>query len=184
MLKRDFIRNIFGLLLIAGVFLGLRTFVFSTAKITEVESNTYLRTGDLVLINKKKELSLHDFVQYDVEGKTYIGRLIAEAGDSVVYMDDIFYRNNQAQDEPYLTSLKNQYVTNDMSPSFTDDFDLTTLTGQSLTNIPEGYYLILNDNRKNQADSRQFGLIKKSQIKGVVEFRLWPMDDFGFIRTE
>lgn len=184
MVKQDFIRNIFGLLLIGLIFLGLRTFVFSTVRVTDTESNTYLRTGDLVVVSKNKEPKLRNFVQYEVEGKTYIGRIIAEAGDSVTYMDDIFYRNNQAEDEPYLASLKAKHVTSDMSPSFTEDFSLSTLTGQTLTAIPDNHYLILNDNRQNKADSRQFGLIKKEQIKGVLAFRLWPMDDFGFITTE
>lgn len=187
MVKRDFIRNVLVLFFLGLIFLALRTFVFTTVGVTTEASNTYLRAGDLLVVNRQKTPKLRDFVQYEVAGKTYMGRLIAESGDAVTYMDDIFYRNNQAEDEPYLASLKSKYVTSDMSPSFTEDFSLATLTGQTgqtLETIPAGQYLILNDNRKNTADSRQFGLIKKEQIKGVVSFRLWPMDDFGFVTTE
>ena len=41
--------------------------------------------------------------------------------------------------------------------------------------ITKDSYLILNDRRENTKDSREFGLIKASQIKGVVEFRLSPL---------
>lgn len=183
MVKRDFIRNVLGLLLVLLLVVGLRLFVFSTASISEAESNSYLRAGDFVVINKNKTPKRLDFVQYSVQGKTYIGRIVAEAGDSVIYMDDIFYRNNQAEEEPYLADLRAAYTPADISANFTDDFDLASITGQNLTTVPEKEYLILNDNRQNQADSRQFGLIKQAQIKGVVDFRLWPMDDFGFIQN-
>jgi len=44
--------------------------------------------------------------------------------------------------------------------------------------------LVLNDNRKNVEDSRSFGLIDKKQIKGVVTFRVLPLNDFGFVKVE
>lgn len=184
MLKRDIFRNIFLASLVLLIFIGLRAFVFSIDKINESESNTYLRTGDLVLVTKNREPRRLEFVQYEVDGRSYIGRLVAEPGDSVTYMDDIFYRNNQAESENYLTDLRSKYLATETASMFTEDFNLATLTGQNITNLPEDSYLILNDNRQNKQDSRQFGLIKKSQLKGVVEFRLLPLDDFGFIKSE
>ncbi|HHK0080224.1 TPA: signal peptidase I, partial [Streptococcus pyogenes] len=50
--------------------------------------------------------------------------------------------------------------------------------------IPSGKYLLLNDNRQNKNDSREFGLIDKSQIKGVITFKILPLDQFGFIENE
>ena len=43
--------------------------------------------------------------------------------------------------------------------------------------IPEGYYLVLGDNRLNSNDSEEFGLIHESQIVGVVKYY---KNDFGW----
>ena len=50
--------------------------------------------------------------------------------------------------------------------------------------MPKGYYLVLNDDRQNTNDSRSFGLIKESQIRGVVTFKVLPLNQFGFITAE
>ncbi|MGT2925871.1 signal peptidase I [Streptococcus cuniculipharyngis] len=184
MLKRDFFRNIFLVGLILVGLLCLRVFVFSLDKISEAESNSYLRAGDIVLVTKNRSPKLREFVQYEVDGRTYIGRVVAQQGDSVTYMDDIFYRNNHPESENYLTALRSKYLASETASMFTEDFTLASLAGPQVTSIPQENYLILNDNRQNMADSRQFGLIKKTQIKGVIEFRLLPLDNFGFIKSE
>ena len=88
------------------------------------------------------------------------------------------------EDQSYLSSLKDAYAAADHQMSFTSDFTIQTITKDKYSQIPEDYYLILNDNRQNTKDSRTFGLIKKSQIRGVVSFKLLPLKDFGFIKTE
>lgn len=71
-----------------------------------------------------------------------------------------------------------------MGSLFTDDFNIATISKGKNTVIPSGKYLLLNDNRRNRADSRQFGLIDKKQIKGVVTFRVLPIDEFGFVEVD
>ncbi len=46
--------------------------------------------------------------------------------------------------------------------------------------IPEGYYLLLGDNRDGSRDSRDFGPIKKEAIVGRAWLRYWPPEQFGF----
>lgn len=43
--------------------------------------------------------------------------------------------------------------------------------------VPEGTYFVLGDNRNDSNDSRTFGFIEESQIKGKVIFRVWPIDE-------
>lgn len=185
MVKRDFIRNILlGLILIVIVIL-LRIFVFSTVKVDQASSNSYLKAGDLVTVKKNVEPNYKDFVVYTVKGKNYISRVIASEEQTVTYMDDIFYLNNKVENQSYIEKQKTAYLsTSPMGSLFTDDFNILTLSGGKANSIPKGKYLVLNDNRINRMDSRTFGFIDQSQIKGIVTFRVLPLKNFGFVEVE
>ncbi|AND79430.1 signal peptidase I [Streptococcus pantholopis] len=186
MVKRDFIRNLIIALIIILAALLLRIFVFSTVRIAESSANSYLHQGDLVTINKNVTPQYKDFVLYTVDGNDYVGRIVAEAGDSVTYMDDIFYLNNAVAAQNYIEEEKTAYLESAPAGSlFTEDFTLATIAkDDQKTVLANKEYLILNDNRRNTKDSREFGIIKSSQIKGVIRFRVLPLNQFGFIDVE
>lgn len=184
MLKRDFIRNILLLILAVLVFLILRIFIFSSYKITANDANSYLKTNDTVIINKNINPDYKDFVVYEVDDKDYVGRVVGLSTDTATFMDDIFYLNNSVEEEPYLTTEKTSYDAEGHQNPFTEDFTIESITANSASRIPKGSYLILNDDRRNTEDSRTFGLIKKSQIKGVITFRVLPISEFGFLAKE
>ena len=50
-----------------------------------------------------------------------------------------------------------------------------------LYKIPDGYYMVLGDNREHSLDSRNLGLIKRSEMVGRVVLRIWPPSKIGFI---
>lgn len=185
MVKRDFIRNIIIALIVIVIAILLRIFVFSTIEINKDSANSYLKAGDLVTIKRNIKPQYKDFVVYEVDDKEFVSRVIATGGQSATYMDDIFYLNNGIEDQNYIEKLKNDYLsTSPMGSLFTEDFNISTISKGNNTVIPEGKFLLLNDNRQNRADSREFGLIDRKQIKGVVTFRVLPLDDFGFIEVE
>lgn len=100
-------------------------------------------------------------------------------------MDDIFYLNNMVESQAYLEKMKTRYLNNaPLGTLYTEDFTISTITGDKYQKVPKGKYLLLNDNRKNTNDSRRFGLIDASQIKGLVTFRVLPLSDFGFVEVE
>lgn len=185
MVKRDFIRNIIiALIAILAIFL-LRIFVFSTFKVHEDAANSYLSNGDIVVVNRNRTPRYKDFIVYEVDGTFYISRVIATAGESATVMDDILYIDNEVQKEPYISQIKSEYLsTSDNQQAFTSDFSVNTITNDKYSDVPKGSYLVLNDDRQNTNDSRTFGLIKESQIRGVVTFKLLPLSKFGFITTE
>ena len=120
-----------------------------------------------------------------MKGKEYVGRVIGLGNDSVVYMDDVLYLNNKIKSEDYLTKAKEEYLAKATSTGyFTHDFTIQTLTKSNANKIPAQSYLILNDNRQDMEDSRMFGLITEKQIKGVISFRVLPLNQLGFIKTK
>lgn len=185
MVKRDLITNTLLLILTVLVLVCLRVFLFEPHTVTAEQANTYLQTDDYLVAAKLAKPDYKDFVLYEVDGKEYMGRVIAKEEDNPVYMDDIFYLNNQVESQSYLDGLRGAH--SDAQPvdnPFTADFTLSSLTGTAMTAIPKEQYLILNDNRQNLQDSRTFGLIKRSQIRGVVKFRVLPLNQFGFLDVE
>lgn len=186
MVKRDLILQTLLGAMIVLILVLLRLFVFSTYRVPEGEANTYLQKGDIVLVHAQKEIAYKDFVVYEVDGKTHMGRVVALPNESITYMDDIFYLNNDIEGQSYIESLKRDYLSNpNRENPYTSDFTVATLAkNPNIMRLPKDHYVILNDDRQNQADSRQFGLIDKKEIRGVVTFRLLPFKTFGFVEVE
>jgi signal peptidase I len=185
MVKRDFIRNIILILIAILIIFLLRIFVFSTFKVHEDAANSYLNNGDVVVVNQNRAPEYKDFIVYEVDGIFYISRVIATANQSVTVMDDILYINDVFEEEPYINDIKSQYLaTADNQTPFTNDFSIETITNNKYATVPNDRYFVLNDDRQNENDSRKFGLIKESQIRGVVTFKIYPLSQFGFIDSE
>ncbi|HEL1584466.1 TPA: signal peptidase I [Streptococcus suis] len=176
MVKRDLIKNIIlTISLILGL-VALRFYLFEPIQITAAMSNNYLKQNDVILTVKGAEVNYGDFVLYQVDNKEYVGRIIAKSGDTVTYMDDVFYRNNEIVEESYIEVAGHLEY-------YTEDFSITSLTNGQTDTVTENTYLILNDNRTNQEDSRTFGLIPAEQVIGRLTFRVSPLSEFGFIDT-
>ena len=79
----------------------------------------------MLLSIKNVEPQKKDFILYTVNGKEYIGRVIADEGKSVTAMDDFLYVNDKSVDEAYISKDKSAYLAT-VSPGnfFTDDFPL------------------------------------------------------------
>ncbi|MGO4939968.1 signal peptidase I [Fundicoccus sp. Sow4_D5] len=104
------------------------------------------------------------------EAKDYVKRVIGVPGDQIKYEGDQLYINNIAYAEPYLELKKEEYI-----HSFTNDFEVKEV-------IPEGYYFVLGDNRRNSTDSRELGLIEEADIYAELFFSYWPLDQMRVIR--
>ncbi|WP_304948434.1 signal peptidase I [Streptococcus sinensis] len=185
MLKRDLLRNVIIVAVLLAILVGLRLFVYTPYRITKQDANSFLAEDDLVLAEKTEKIPRGKFVLYEVNGKYYVGRIIAKENDKVTYMDNLLYLNDQVQSEEYIEKMREKYLASAASTGYyTHDFSIMDLKGAESDTIPEKSFLILNDRRENTKDSREFGLIKMTQIKGVVEFRISPLDKFGFVETK
>ena len=183
--RRDLIRNVIivGVLVLALIL--LRIFVFHPFSINDKMANASVKNGDLVVATRNAQVDRSDLVLYKVGGKDYLGRVIAKENDEVSYVDDVLYLNGQATPEPYLNKMLNKHLAAPTSNGYyTDDFFLSELKGTKAGRVPSDTFLVLNDNRGDTEDSREFGYIHKNQIEGVVNLRLYPLNKFGFIKVE
>lgn len=111
-----------------------------------------LERGDIVI--------LHSPTTQDTD---YIKRIIGIPGDTITINNCKVFINNNLLDEPYLASN----TCTSGGPKIVDN---------QLVYIPEGYYLVLGDNREHSYDGRSFGLIPRSDMVGKALLRWWPLE--------
>jgi signal peptidase I len=128
-----------------------------------------LMVWDRILINKLA----YDFVEpqrgdialfESPEGgeEPLIKRVVGLPGDTIEVRAGRLYVNGRRQREPYV----NDHFRNMQSP-------------YGPTEVPEGHYFMMGDNRGNSADSRVFGPVPEENLIGEALFRFWPPGRVG-----
>ena len=91
----------------------------------------------------------------------YIKRVIGVPGDEVQIRAGELFVNGFAVNEPYVADIdRSSYVH---------------------TEVKEGHFFVLGDNRKRSSDSREFGQVSEELLKGKVDVRLWPPRRVGLL---
>lgn len=102
----------------------------------------------------------------------FIKRVIGLPGDTVMLKDGHLYVNNNILDESGY--LSDSIYTN--GGTFLKE-------GESIT-VPDGEYFVCGDNRSHSSDSREFGSIKKANIKGKAWIVYFPFSEFRIATHE
>lgn len=194
--------NIFDWLIILPICVVLSSFFFNFVfSITEVSGNSMNPTileGDELVLNYTNSYQRNDIVVINVtrkhnknvfEDKYYLKRIVGLPGDELVIkiengMTNI-YINGSLYEQTYYKG-NNKYQNFELSKYYDDYYQLSLddkgkatfgyldLNGneQTTTIIPANFYFVLGDNRAVSNDSRQIGLIRKSDIVGVTKYRI------------
>jgi len=153
------------------VFLLIRTFVFSPTDVLGLSMQPTLSDGDRIIIWQLFYTpELFDVIVLEhTEGDHHVKRILGTPGDRVDYIEGELFINGELIDEPYIYD----------GPS-TRGFVLEQLCQYDNCNvIPEDYFLVLGDYREGSGDSRNYGLVHRSQIIGRGVWRIAPFSKFG-----
>ncbi len=169
--------RIFGLMraaipyiMIAVVVILIRVFIATPVRVDGSSMYPNLKNGEVLILNKlDHKYRRFDIVVVNVDDTKIIKRIIGLPGESIAYRDCKLYINDE-EVEDYIDSC------------ITDDFSLEGLYNYAF--IPEGYYFVMGDNRRNSSDSRDYriGLISKDQIEGTTSIRLFPFNRMGKLK--
>nr|WP_197104418.1 signal peptidase I [Ruoffia tabacinasalis] len=176
-LINELVSIIFAVLVAVLIFLALRHYVLQPFQVEGSSMEPQLHNQDQMVMLRNNEIERFDVVVFPDprgSGDSYVKRIIGQPGDELYFSNDTLYLNNQAVEEPYLEPIKSE-----TEGKFTEDFSLWDTLG--LTQVPEGYYFVMGDNRPYSGDSRQFGLIQAEDIQGVTNFVYFPFERFGKI---
>ena len=142
------------ILFIVVAILIIKTFVVDVARVQGNSMNPTLKNNDLLLYSKiSKSYSRFDIVIIKINNKYYIKRIIGLPGEYIEYKNNKLLVNKKIIEETFNTTKTNDFSLNQIS---------------SYETIPNDKYLVLGDNRKDSYDSRNFGLIDISDIKGKI----------------
>ena len=148
--------------LIILVVVLIRTFIITPVTVDGPSMNETLHNGEILFLKKfDKSYDRNDVVVFIKRGKQdekLIKRVLALPGEKIKCVSGIIYVNNEEIDDSHAYGK-------------TADFSEVTLG--------EDEYFLVGDNREVSYDSRYFGPVKKENIQGVTDFRLFPFNKFG-----
>src|SRR5687768_7827566 len=168
--------------------LFVRTFVVQAFKIPTGSMENNLLIGDHLLVNKfvfaptvsgaeramlpVRDIRRGDIVVFkypDEPERDFIKRVIGLPGETLELKNKKVHINGHPLDEPYVHFLEpaseGQEVTS---------FDVRERYGP--VRVPDGQYFVMGDNRDNSQDSRYWGFLPRSYIKGRALMIYWSFD--------
>ena len=167
----------------------IRTFVVQAFKIPSGSMEDTLLVGDHILVNKfmygeripYTDLRFFDFKrpqQGDVivfiypedESKDFIKRVVAVEGDTIEVKDKKVYVNDTLQNEPFAVHKDNAVI-----PAHVTKRDYF-----GPQQVPKDMLFVMGDNRDRSADSRFWGYVPLSKVKGKAFLIYWSWG--GFMR--
>jgi signal peptidase I len=188
------------------LFLAVRTFAVEAFKIPTGSMEGTLLIGDFLLVNKAvygAEIPLTHrrlpafthptrgdvvvFLPPHDPHKNYVKRLVGVPGDTLEMRHKVLYRNGQPQDEPFVRHT--DPLGDPVDPRM--EWQLEFLADSTQTyrtyhpsrdnwgplRVPPGKFFALGDNRDRSEDSRYWGFLDASAIKGRPMFVYYSFQD-------
>lgn len=145
------------LILFALIFY-LKDEVYETVSVSGLSMSDTLDDGDLLVVNKKADVSRGDIVVFYYEGRSsyLIKRVIGLSGDTIWSQNGFVYRLTAGSDGE----------AERLDESYLKQQGITEISGR--VTVPEGCMYVLGDNRGNSTDSRAIGTVNCSTVYGVV----------------
>jgi signal peptidase I len=189
-MKKSVVREYFESLVIAvALALFVRTFVFQAFKIPTGSMEPNLLVGDHLIVNKmvfaptatgfeRAILPHRDVHRGDVvvfkfpkdPTRDFIKRVIGLPGDQLELRRKQIYINGKEIPEPYVHFIAPLSPESDKrSDDLREEYGPVT--------VPAGQYFMMGDNRDNSEDSRYWGFMPASYVKGQALFIYFSVGD-------
>lgn len=199
--QRLVVREYLDAFIVAGIVaLVLMQFVVRTFWIPSGSMEPTLDINDVLLANElqyrlsnPKDGQIAVFAPPPQLGTTdFIKRVMAGPGDTIKIKDGVVIRNGEKLDEPYVAKanrpnydleVKNYGIYVDGMPLDPQRSQVPPKSAwQAPDRVPEGYYLMLGDNRNDSDDSHLWGFLRRDQFVGHAFFVFWPPKHVGTLK--
>lgn len=183
--------NIEALVIAVILALIIRTFVIQAFKIPSGSMENTLLVGDYILVNKFiygvklpftditivpiKDPKRGDVIVFKYPkdpSKDFIKRLIAVGGDTLEIRDKKVYVNGKLQKNDFAKFTDSRILS---GPTRFGQIDSPRDNYGPIT-VPEGKLFMMGDNRDSSNDSRFWGFVDKSEVRGEAILIYWSWD--------
>jgi len=177
--------NIEALVIAIILALFIRTFVVQAFKIPSGSMQDTLLIGDYILVNKFlygikipftdqtiipiSQPEPGDIVVFkypEDPSKDFIKRVVAVGGDKVEIRNKKVYVNGELRENPHAIHVDSRVFPRGYQPR--DNFGPVT--------VPEGKLFVMGDNRDESNDSRFWGFVDESALRGKAFMIYWSWD--------
>jgi signal peptidase I len=186
-----------------ALFLAIRTFGVEAFKIPTGSMENTLLVGDFLLVNKAvygpvvpgldlrlpalREPHRGDVLVFNPPHepeKNYVKRLVGVPGDTLEMRDKVLRLNGHPLEEPYVQYIDRAgdavhpgmgWQSNHLIASTSRSYHPSRDNWGPLV-VPEHEYFVLGDNRDNSEDSRYWGFVDRSAIRGRPWFVYYSFD--------
>jgi signal peptidase I len=157
----------------------LRAFVVQAYKIPSSSMEDSLLAGDFILVNKLhyrfNEPRPGEIIVFKYplnSSKDMVKRILAVEGQSVEIKNKIVYVDGKIVSEP----LSAKHIDARILPG-----DYSARDNFGPEQVPAGYLFVLGDNRDNSQDSREWGFLDMSLVKGkaLIVYWSWTADPYA-----
>ena len=182
--RKSTVREYFESICIAVILaLFVRTFVVQAFKIPTGSMENNLLIGDHLLVNKflfaptlssleEKLLPIEPIRRGDImvfkfpqnPERDFVKRVIGLPGDTVEMRKKRIYINGDVTDEPYVRFVS------PYTEGMVDISECRCMVNYGPVVVPAGHYFMMGDNRDNSEDSRFWGFMPRSYVKGKALF--------------
>jgi len=183
--------NIEAILIAVLIALFIRTFIIQAFKIPSGSMLETLQIGDQILVNKfiygvkipftdgktlipVKDPERNDIVVFkypEDPSKDYIKRVIAVAGDTLEIVNKKLYVNDKLVTDQSWAQYKDPRI---LPGQITTRDNLRKIT------VPANKLFVMGDNRDNSHDSRFWGFVDLSEVRGEAIIIYWSWDKAHF----
>jgi signal peptidase I len=190
--RKSVAREYFESIVIAVIMaLFIRTFVVQAFKIPTGSMEPNLLIGDHLLVNKfifgpsgveRMILPIRDLRRGDVvvfkypedPERDFIKRVIGLPGDTVELKSHLVHINGKPLDEPYA-----HYLPRTASGVLSEETPDDVRDQYGPVVVPADAYFMMGDNRDNSQDSRYWGFLPRSHVKGRALMIYWSIEPGG-----
>ena len=151
--KKDFLNMLQNLIITLAVVILVFSFFLGVKMAPNEDMEPRISAGDILIYYRiAKTPSVEDVVIFKKNGTDYVGRVIGNPGDEIDIQKENLFINGHAKIETNIYGV---------TPSYEGFVDYPLTLGQN-------EYFILADHREGGEDSRYFGPVNKSEIKGTI----------------
>jgi len=160
-----------------GIIFYIFIFVITPASVSGDSMNDSYFDGDRILIyHLTNNINDGDVIvayteHFQLNGELIVKRVVAKSGDKLLLKDNALYVNGELVQDHLSNYQMNKLAMDEFGDSYAkidEEFE-----------IPEGYYIVMGDNRNHSSDSRSIGMVKEEDIMGKAIIRIYPFDSIG-----